>query len=135
MLATVNAVMSTVWESVIDMVLYLVQVMLVVLNPTLPCYCSPLQVVSSLGPDVVYLPPENRAVLLAVAKRRGVLFNAVLMALLDDSWTLLDLAGGARGHADTGLQLSAAACEWEACACSAQGCWLLLVLAQHWAQH
>ncbi|KXZ55338.1 hypothetical protein GPECTOR_3g47 [Gonium pectorale] len=50
-------------------------------------------VVAQLGPHLAPLPSDVKACLLCVARRRGVLRNAVLLALADEGWTLMDLAG------------------------------------------
>ncbi|GLI60326.1 hypothetical protein VaNZ11_002443 [Volvox africanus] len=49
--------------------------------------------VSQLGPHLAPLPADAKACLLCVARRRGVLRNRVLLALADEGWTLMDLAG------------------------------------------
>ncbi|GIL91983.1 hypothetical protein Vretimale_18503 [Volvox reticuliferus] len=49
--------------------------------------------VSQLGPRLAILPADVKACLLCVARRRGMLSNRVLLALADDGWTLMDLAG------------------------------------------
>lgn len=40
-----------------------------------------------------FLPPDVRQALCCVYRRKGLLNNAMLQALVDDSWTVLDLSG------------------------------------------
>ncbi|GLC33861.1 hypothetical protein PLESTB_000812000 [Pleodorina starrii] len=49
--------------------------------------------VLQLGPHLAHLPADVKACLLCVARRRGLLSNRVLLALADEGWTLMDLAG------------------------------------------
>ncbi|GFR48169.1 hypothetical protein Agub_g10005, partial [Astrephomene gubernaculifera] len=49
-----------------------------------------------LGPHLGPLPPDVKACLLCVARRRHCLTNRVLLALADEGWPLLDLAGAVR---------------------------------------
>eukprot|EP00879_Flechtneria_rotunda_P013142 GHRR01013727.1.p1 GENE.GHRR01013727.1~~GHRR01013727.1.p1 ORF type:complete len:222 (+),score=79.32 GHRR01013727.1:390-1055(+) len=51
------------------------------------------ELVHQLGEQLRWLPPDVKAALLAVARRRGELTGAMLRAVADESWTQLDLSG------------------------------------------
>eukprot|EP00198_Chlamydomonas_reinhardtii_P000939 XP_001690274.1 predicted protein [Chlamydomonas reinhardtii] len=48
-----------------------------------------------MGPHLALLPPDVKACMLCVARRRGVLSNRILLGLVDPGWAVLDLAGAA----------------------------------------
>lgn len=80
--------------------------------PTLTKMCTTVlaqhvtALVEQLGDQLQWLPADMRAVLLAVARRRGEVTGLMLSCLADDSWRQLDLAGCSKLY---GAELLAAA--------------------------
>lgn len=65
-------------------------------------------VIEELSEISVIFPPDIKMTLLGIAKRRGLLSDSVLLALVDCSWELLDISGS--DVTDAGLQNVAETC-------------------------
>jgi hypothetical protein len=65
-------------------------------------------VIEELSEISVIFPPDIKMTLLGIAKRRGMLSDSVLLALVDCSWELLDISGS--DVTDAGLQNVAETC-------------------------
>lgn len=65
-------------------------------------------VIEDLSEIAVLFPPDIKMTLLGIAKRRGLLSDSVLLALVDCSWELLDISGS--DVTDAGLQNVAEMC-------------------------
>ena len=66
------------------------------------------ELVELAGESLRALPPDVRHALLAVARRKGILDDAALTALVDDSWIALDVSGCGDSVTDAGIRALAA---------------------------
>jgi len=66
------------------------------------------ELVEVAGESLLNLPPDVRQALLAVARRKGVLDDAALVALVDESFAALDVSGCGDAVTDAGVRALAA---------------------------